>query len=140
LEVLSFEEKLYSAKEVEVIEQYLYAKEVLHQSAGTKSNDPKMYEALEKEYESRKTDQLRFQAEKHLALVIILLNKSDVYKAMKNYDMSSRVLMKIIDLGRKPPESVTLHEKAILTGYLKNAHIQIAENLCVMSSVNNAGQ
>ncbi len=140
LKVLFYEEKLYLAKEVEVTEQFLYAQEVLNHNLGKKDNDSKMYEALEKEYNSRKQDLDRFKIEKHLAMVMILSNMSDVYNAMKNYDMALKHLAHVINLGGTYPEGLNQAQSMMLTRLVKIAHIKTAEILCVLSSVNWAGQ
>lgn len=140
LEIVIIEEKYLIAKNYELQDQFYFAENVLSRNESLKVSDPKVYANMVQELENKKTDLRNFKLEKQLSFAILGLNKAEVYQNMQNYEAAMQSLSMVLNTSEKVIEGGSEAYYNELKTCANNAHLNMADILCILSTVDNASK
>lgn len=139
VEIIHAEEMYFLAKEVEVLEQYQFAKETFERNKSLYSQDSKILSSIKAELDSRSMDVQKFKLEKQLSTIILLISKAEAYRNMGKLEQALKILNLAVKNSLDVLDGATKEHLLNLINMERNAHLNIADILCVMSTVNYQG-
>lgn len=140
VKLLFIEEKLYLAKEVEAIEQEMYAQIDYDRSLTIYQPDSKILSSIKNVYEKCKIEVKKIKLEKQLALILLLMSKGDAYFSIQRYEESINAYSLASSLSQEVPNDADKMHIMALIAFDKVAHLNIANILCLQSTIQNEGK